>query len=545
MDAAKLASGLFAAVSIGALAFFVHKVAWLVRYRRLQRRLIDQAALELAATQRDVLPDWERFAHAAWRVGRGPSPDMTHGGTPAVVSPAAYVTAVERELGARIEAAGRRQAVTPLLRRALEGKEATPQTHTVLELPLRDGTVAAARIRLHPPPLQRPEPPPDKVFALEVRSRYGFWRRALVFVTGLADVVYSSSHIAKMSQYTHVSMGTIVRRMSLVVLLVLGIVLEVIVGLREGLEKLLERHLIRGASWPQQLPEAMRDNLPSLLALVIWTGVVAGLYFTLYFLVRRRSRRFLGELARMKEAQNERLSQIYVDHLQGLVRWSEDYGRTLDGAVELTVRHTELLAKHYAARVRRRMCGPVLYDIAQQIGDRLFAKLPEASGALQDAINTRRRSFRHGLWPRAEEMRDVVEQWNHREAWQAIELTLGELRRGQPDPQQVSDFWRQLVTITASFPDAVGADMPERLRKAYVQLVEDTSQGTETDLDRFDKAVIDLVRHLNQQLSACTPLLEARIELVNQRIAADGAKWQSQVIRTREAARLEAMAFEI
>jgi hypothetical protein len=535
----KVLSWIFAAISLGVVAFFTHKVLWLVRYKKLQRKLMDEAAAQLRAAQQTALPEWEKFAAAAWRVARGPQ----HGGQ--LDSPIAYTQAVEHELGITISRLNHRIKLAPLLRHAVERTEAGPIEEVVLETPMRDGSVCRAQIRLDPPLVQSPAPPPESAYELNVKSRYSFWRRALVFVTGLADVVYSSHHIAKMSQYAHVSTGTILRRMSLVILLVVGIILEVVVGLRAALEKFLERHLLRGASWTRGLPDVLGDNLAALLALVIWTGIVAGLYFGLYFRIRRRSKQNLAALQQLRDRQNERLLQIRNEHLVTLTAWADAYGKSLDSAVELTARHVEMLGNHYAARVRRRLGGPLLLEMAKLVSDALFAKLPEASTTLQDAVTTTERSFAHAVWPRRDEMGDVIEQAQYREAWQQLELTLGELQRGEPDPQLVASLWRTLVSFAVRFADALPGDIMERLRATYVKLVEDTSAGTERDLARYQEAVRDLMHHLHEQLASATPLLSARIELANQRIRADSANFTAEVIRAREAARLEAMAFEI
>lgn len=532
MSIVDVVSGLFVALSLGVLAFFLHKVAWLLAYKRRQRRLLQAAEARASEARRRVLPEWEAFSQRAWRVARG-----AEGG------PDGLVKTVEAELGRRVEAAEARLKIGPALVEAL--LETGARTHTVLEIPLRDGTVAAARLRLDVPAVIAAEPPPAKMFDLDARSRYGFWRRALVFVTGLADVVYSASHIAKMSQYTHVPVGTILRRMSLVVLLVAGIVLEVVVGLRASLERYLAASVLPDARWTQTLPEALRDHLASLLALTVWTLAVAGLYFGLYFFVRHRSRRHLVELERLRGEQRQRLAAIRAKHLDVLTRWAEEHGRALDRAVELTVRHVELYAKHHAARIRRRMCGAPLFAVAKRIEEALFAQLPEATGALQDRITSTRRSFRHAIWPREDEMRDVVEEAQWRQAWRSIELWTSELRLQQPDPDRVAAFWTELLLHVVTFPDVLSADLVDDLRKAYLEVVEETVEGTDADLARADRAIVALVQNLNHQLAAAGPLLEARVDLVNQRIAADAARFQAEIVRTREAARLEAMAFEI
>ncbi len=532
-------SWIFAAVSLAAVAFFTHKVLWVMRYKNLQRQLIDQAAGELQAAQQAALPEWESFATAAWRVARGPR----HEGK--LDSPSAYANAVEHEIGLTISRLQNRALLAPLLQQTVERTVGGPIAQVVLEAPMRDGSLSRAQIHLQPPLVLDPEPPPASAYELSIKSRYSIWRRALVFVTGLADVVYSTQHIAKMSQYAHVSLGTILRRMSLVIVLVIGILLEVVVGLRAKLAKFLDRHVLQGADWVDDLPSVLGDNMASIAALVIWTAVVAALYFGLYFRIRRQSKQNLAALENLKRGEPERLAQIKSEHLASLTTWAHAYGQSLDSAVELTARHVEMLGNHYAARVRRRLGGPLLVEMAKLTSDAMFARLPEASTKLQTAVTTKRRSFAHEVWPRREEMGDVIEQAQYREAWQHLELNLGELQRGEPDPNHVADLWRNLVLYAVRFQSALPTDMHKRLRAAYMQLVEATSVGTETDLKGYQAATHELLHHLHEQLTSATPLLSARIELANQRIRADSADFTAEVIRAREAARLEAMAFEI
>jgi hypothetical protein len=272
---------------------------------------------------------------------------------------------------------------------------------------------------------------------------------------------------------------------------------------------------------------------------------VAAIYFSLYLVIRRGSRQHYLKLQRLKDQQEERLARIRRRHLKALSRWAQEYGDTIDAAVALTARHVQMLGRHYAQRVRRRMCGRALHDQAEGIADILFTQLPEATGELADVVTTTKHSLRHMIWPRQGEMVHIVKQAQYREAWQHIELTLNELLRGQPDPDGVAAFWRRLVTYAVTFSDVLAEGAIDELRRAYLTLVERTSEQTERDLERFARSVRELLDSLNEQLAPATPLLTARIELCNQRIRADAAGFQAEIIRARERARLEAMAFEI
>jgi hypothetical protein len=537
-------STVFVTLSIGVLLFFLHKVIWLLQYKRVQGAMLRAAEAELKSARADTLPDWDKFAAAAWRVARGPSKVSE---TAAIDGPSPYVKAVEEELGAVLSELEQSQvAVRPLLVEALSrDREQPPRSRVVLQVPDRRDGSREATIHLDPPLVDQPTPPPEELYTLNVKSRYGFVRRALVFFAGLADVVYSSHHIATMSQYSHVPVGVIVRRLSLVVLLVVGIVFEVVLGLRDKLAPVLDEHLIRGRAWVAHVPEGMQDSLPTTMAMVLWTGTVAAIYFSLYLVIRRGSRQHYLKLQRLKDQQEERLARIRRHHLKALSRWAQEYGDTIDAAVALTARHVQMLGRHYAQRVRRRMCGRALHDQAEGIAAILFAQLPEATGELADAVTTTKHSLRHMIWPRPDEMVHIVKQAQYREAWQHIELTLNELLRGQPDPDGVAAFWRRLVTYAVTFSDVLAEGAIDELRRAYLTLVERTSEQTERDLERFARSVRELLDSLNEQLAPATPLLTARIELCNQRIRADAAAFQAEIIRARERARLEAMAFEI
>ncbi len=356
-----LVSTAFVALSIGVLVFFLHQVIWLLQYKRLQGAMLRAAAAELKSARDAVLPEWDEFAAAAWRVARGPAHSAEQ---ESIDTPNQYAKAVEDELGAVLSAIEDSQAkVRPLLLEVLGRQEpAPPCTRTVLEVPDRRDGSREATVHLDPPLVANPPPPPAELYELNVKSRYGFLRRALVFFAGLADVVYSSHHIATMSQYSHVPLGTIVRRLSLVVLLVVGIVLEVVLGLRTRLEPIFEEHLIRGRAWVQSVPAEWHESLPSVMALVLWTGAVATIYFSLYLVIRRGSRLHYQRLQRLRQQQEGRLSRIRGRHVAALSRWAGNYGDTVDSAMKLVARNVQMLGRHYAQRVRRRMCGQTLHD---------------------------------------------------------------------------------------------------------------------------------------------------------------------------------------
>ena len=111
----------------------------------------------------------------------------------------------------------------------------TPDSLSVLTMPRVDGAPSDVKIEITFPRIRRPRPPAEDLYTLEVRSRYGFWKRALVFVLGAADVVYSSSHVARMSQNAQVPLGVIFRRLSLVAVILGAIVVDIAFSLRARL----------------------------------------------------------------------------------------------------------------------------------------------------------------------------------------------------------------------------------------------------------------------------------------------------------------------
>ena len=115
-----------------------------------------------------------------------------------------------------------------------------PSAETVLSLRrLGKGEPERHEVTLDPrlPGGRAPKAPDKRLFELNVRSRYGFWRRALVFFSGAADVVYSSQHVAKMSQNVHVPIGVLVRRLVLVFLVILVVLVDWVFGLRAQLAR--------------------------------------------------------------------------------------------------------------------------------------------------------------------------------------------------------------------------------------------------------------------------------------------------------------------
>src|SRR5262249_38995219 len=114
----------------------------------------------------------------------------------------------------------------------------------------------------------------------------------------------------------------------------------------------------------------------------VWLAIYGSIYLAFYFSVRRRYETSMRRLRQMLADDATVMQKIHRRHLAELGRWAGEYGRSLDSAMDLTLRHAEALIDHYGHRLRRRIAGPALLDAGKTIADCLFLKLPESRGAL-------------------------------------------------------------------------------------------------------------------------------------------------------------------
>ncbi|MEZ4248450.1 MAG: hypothetical protein R3B99_09445 [Polyangiales bacterium] len=54
------------AVTLGAVAFFVHKVLWFLRYRKLQEKLVARALERLTEQADTTVVRWDQGAEVSW-----------------------------------------------------------------------------------------------------------------------------------------------------------------------------------------------------------------------------------------------------------------------------------------------------------------------------------------------------------------------------------------------------------------------------------------------------------------------------------------------
>src|SRR5262249_27477961 len=140
----------------------------------------------------------------------------------------------------------------------------------------------------------RPRAPDKKLYELNVQSRYSVLRRALVFVSGVADVVYSSQHIARMSQNVHVPTSTLLRRLSLVFLVLFFVVVDLVFEIRERISVAIEAALRHGAHPAAHSaahappPSSFEHLLGTVLGFAVWIAVYGSIWMAFYLMIRRR-----------------------------------------------------------------------------------------------------------------------------------------------------------------------------------------------------------------------------------------------------------------
>lgn len=528
----------FAILSIGALAFFVHKVFWLWRYKRIESQLLKQGSERLQEAQRSGEGEWKSGNRAWWD-------ELTSGQEPGGAAQLAEQRSARirsLEHSAKVREPSAKALLADAARGALEKREVE---HKLLVLPLGPHTTLVGRLRLENVSLDAATAPSAELFQLDAKSRYGIVRRALVFCAGIADVVYSSQHVSVMSRYTHVPVSLILRRLLLVVILVVGLASQVLFGARDALQRLLLTSFRQPLDGFAAAVSMDPKSAATLIAFVVISGGVTSIYFTLYLYLRFRSQRQLGKLQRLREELPERLEEIRVAAGSQLLEWASDYGRTLDSTVDLALRRVRSICEDQTQRLRERVAAGVLRTQAESISRALLRALPETSTQLHDALSLEKHSTWHFFWPRSSEMGAAISQAQYRAAWQDIELTLGELAQARVEPYIAESLWRKLLTYVRGFPGIFEAGTEGELRYAYRGWAKRIWEGARSDSQELERELTEAMGYLNHELDSAQPLLLARVTACNEFMRASSAKLQSEALAAREKARLEAMAFEI
>lgn len=529
----------FYGVMFAALAYFLHRMAWLARYRTLSTRMVRDALAKLSEREAETLDGFERRADASW--------------TPEEVAelaqkepPDAYVERIEANLEeVRALLRGSEQPITEAFVAAVVDGERPETPMRVLRVPrLHD---KAERIEL-PLALPTPKPleaPPTELYSLELRSRYGLLPRVLAFFLGAADVVYSTHHVTEMGQSGHVPAGLLLRRLSLVAVVLGAVLLDIALGARSWLIARMET-LLAGLSLPASTPlrSWLQPELPTLAGLGAWLLAYGTLYFGLYLFLRSRSHAHVRRLEQMRARREADVAELEATRDDELAAWAEAFGATLDGQVRTTAQQAELLTERAIQRLRRRLAPDILLDASEELAEALFQRLPESRHDLSSE-QRRRPSFGHSLWPRASEMRHDVRVAEYRAAHRELSRAATELRSERPDPHVARGLWSAAHRYAIFFDALVPEGTADRLSRAYAATLAGLVEETEADLEALDAHLAELARSLRQRFEVVPELVESRVELAEQAGEAALARLTAEVLKVRESARLEAMAFEI
>lgn len=530
---AQLLAYAFYAIMAGAVLFFLHKVLWFFQYRRIQERLVTRALEKLTEQADTTVVRWDQGAEMSWSEASASSSDS---------SQRDYVRRIESELETLEARVGEGQ--TTVRERFVQHvmEEMEPEQIPLLHLPRLRGNALDIHVELGFGTVPDPELPDPHIFELEVESRYSFGRRLLAFFLGAADVVYSSQHVMRMSQNPELPKGLLLRRLSLVLVILGALAVDIGFGIRAQLIVWAEAWCAANLTLENEL---LQQYLPSAIGLGIWLGAYGALYVGLYLLLRWRSEHQIDLLEELRETYTDRISDIRDDHLRSLRRWARDYATTLDDASMLTMHQAQMLVQRTTHRLRRRVASKKLLGLASELARCFFDRLPESATKLQDVATERKHSFAHTLWPQRSEMGYQVEIAQYRHAWRDVEMCLSSLRGQQPDPDLAAQLWRSLVRYARMFPDIVPEDLFDRLQEAHGETVAGVVDATEADLSELDERLTELGSALAHTVESARALVESRIELTTQSMNAAVAEFVAEALRIRERARLEAMAFEI
>jgi hypothetical protein len=523
----------FYAVMVLALLYFLHKVLWFVQFRRLQMALVERALQRMSRTTDATLLKWDQRAGDSWSETSGAGPDS---------SPEAYISRVEGELAKALAAS--EESLTPLRDRIVDtvlAREVPERELVALEVHRLRGEPMKVAIDAKIPAIVEPTPPSSAIFELEVRSRYGLKRRLLAFFLGAADVVYSANHVARMSQNVGLPLSVILRRSSLIVVILLAIAVDVSFGVRPWLVDKSKELL---GSWAEG-GGFFAEMLPAALGLTAWLAAYGVIYVGLFVYLFKRSLEHRDKLKQMQREFDETLAILKSEHRERLGTWAREYGGMLDEAARAVLRQAVMLYERSIDRVRRRLASPELLTHADRAARAFFVRLPESSQKLDDVATMRTHSLRHLVWPRQEEMEYQVRHAQYRAAFRHLDMVGNELRGPNPDAKKAQTLWRSLVAYARMFPEVLPEDFRTALKGAYDQSLEKVVENTERDLAELDRQLTELADGLRRTFLAAGPLIESRVELESESIHAELARYVSSVVRVREQARLEAMAFEI
>jgi hypothetical protein len=537
-----------------ALLYFVHSVLWIARFRKLQQRLAEKAEEELSESGRESSDQWRSASEKAWNKTRGQLSDA---------SPENYVRRVEQALArltldlrsARLEGAFQKA-----LREDLDltedvapgedevgGPRRVRTRVEVLHMPRLFGDPIDVALEVGLGRLRRMRRPDPHSFDLRLKSRYGTKRRLLVFLFGAADVAFSARHVSRISQHATMPMSVIFRRLSLVLLILLAVLVDVSLGIRKRLIDISEQWLGNSGffeGWGG-FGEFLDQYLPVTLALIVWLAGYGTIYVGLFLYLWFKSKSYLRRLERLREEDHEKRESLFARYEAEFCNWVLGFARSLDEATGNTASQARLLVERTLHQLRQRVAHPLLVEHAEQTAAKLFEMLPEASTQLQDEVTTQHRSLRFRLWPLASDMRDQTVIARRRFAWQYLQTAVAELRGSNPDPAVAIDLWARMIALPPAMPEIELWKASEELASAYPVMLAELVEQTERDLVALDTELTELAESLGKSFDNVQSLIDTRYDLARQAMGAELGELTAEILRVRERARLEAMAFEI
>lgn len=532
---------LFYTVVVLASAFVVHKLVWLVQYRKLQGVLVQEALRKVSDVEAEAMLQWDGFTERTWLEGTSDFKAKSLGD---------YLEVVTRSLDGAIQTLHRsRQPMKGRLRALLDAdQDGAIDKERVLEIPAigRSEPIQVEFSCKLPRPAEAPALDPS-LYKLEVKSRYGRIRRGLVFFLGLADIIYSTQHMTVMTENPHTPVSLLFRRISLVLMLLFFLLIDVIFGIRKSVSAWIGVLMGRrpGVKTGADFVSYVYDSLPDIFGFVAWTGLISGIYFFTFLAIRSKSLAYATQLRRMHDEEEGKRRALRKRHVGELGVWIDGFGKSLDRMIEISAQNAMLLVANARERLHRRAVGEALRRMVAKVGAGLLSRLPESKGELADELTTQKHTLAHYWWPRPEEMQVGVRQACIRAALHDIEFTMGALGSPSPDLALVDQLWRRLLAYSRAFPDAMPAGLEKELKASYQQQVERLVRETREDLEPLDKRLRAIAEQLVDYLKLTAPLLEFQVTRTDERIEASLAELEAQVRQMRERARLEAMAFEI
>jgi hypothetical protein len=532
---------LFYSAMVCAAGYFLHRLAWLVHYRTLLRRLVARATqaetLEQAAAQ-----DWDEFEKRTWR-------ELQEQEQVTNLDFEGLVRDLRRRLHQVREALHEPEiSVRKHLARALSSDAAARElgNRCVARIPAGlAGKRTEIRFDFALPRLQQPRLDPT-LFSLRIRSRYGLMSRLAVLFIGAADVVLSSTHVAQMSQNAQVPWGVILRRLSLVALILVTVIVDVGFGIGPAIMTWSRTTLsgIELDAWGET-GHLLTAYLPDTVGMMLWAGFYGAIYFSLWGWLWWRSRGRLRELRVMEQKYPEVVHEITQRHQRSLLQWADEYGRALDDSVRLALRQAEMLIARTEQRIGRAVAPPELLQEADAIAAALFGKLPEASTQLQDGLTAHQHSWQHMLWPRPEEMQYQITIARHRFEFREIDWRVAALRSPEPNPATATTLWRIVRGAVSVYPELGDDRFVARLEDRYRESIRALVRGARRDFDAFDERLKESAHSLAEQFRVARSAAESQIELTQLVLEGEVAALNSRILKVREQARIEAMAFEI